>query len=54
MCYSAQVETQYRRYVRETGAEMDLEQFEEVFGMLITLPSLRIPRMVPETDGNGV
>lgn len=46
MCYSAQVETQYRRYVRETGAEMDLEQFEEVFGMRITLPSLRIPRAV--------
>jgi len=46
MCYSAQVETQYRRYVRETGAEMDLEQFEQVFGMRAALPSLRIPRSV--------
>src|SRR5262245_58737412 len=44
MCYSAQVETQYRRYVREAGAEMDLEQFEEVFGMRMAQPSLRIPR----------
>jgi len=46
MCYSALVEDQYSRYLRETGAEMDLEQFEEVFGMRAADPSLRILRSV--------
>jgi putative SOS response-associated peptidase YedK len=46
MCYSAQVEASYQRYVRETGAELDFEQFEEIFGMRINIPQLRIPRAV--------
>jgi len=46
MCYSAQVEASYQRYVRETGAEIDLDQFEEIFGMRIEVPQLRIPRAV--------
>jgi len=46
MCYSAQVEAQYRNYVRDTGAEMDLEQFEMIYGMRMQLPHLRIPRAV--------
>jgi putative SOS response-associated peptidase YedK len=32
MCYSTMLESSYARYVRETGAEMDLPQFEEIFG----------------------
>lgn len=57
MCYSAQVESQYRRYVRETGADLDLEQFEEIFGWQMTDPSIRIPRALdrwfdaPRSDG---
>ncbi len=46
MCYSAQVEASYQRYVRETGAELDFDQFEEIFGMRINTPQLRIPRAV--------
>lgn len=56
MCYSSMVESQYHRYVRETGAEMDIQQFEEIFGWRCSLPSLRILRAVerwfddPATD----
>jgi putative SOS response-associated peptidase YedK len=32
MCYSAMLESRYASYVRETGAEMDVQQFEEIFG----------------------
>jgi putative SOS response-associated peptidase YedK len=46
MCYSAQVEAQFSRYVRETGAQMDFEQFEEIFGLRMEQPALRIPRAV--------
>lgn len=46
MCYSAQLEFDFGSYVRETGAEMDLAQFEEIFGQRAALPSLRIPRAV--------
>lgn len=46
MCYSAQLSFDFGDYVRETGAEMDLEQFEEIFGQRAKLPSLRIPRAV--------
>jgi len=33
-------------YVRETGAEMDMEQFKEIFGVRMSGPSIRIPRAV--------
>lgn len=35
MCYSAQVEASFAAYRRMTGAEMDLEQFEEIFGQRV-------------------
>lgn len=31
MCYSAMIKEEYAQYVRATGAEMDLEQFMEIF-----------------------
>jgi putative SOS response-associated peptidase YedK len=43
-------------YVRATGAEMDMEQFKEIFGVRASDPSIRIPRAVerwfdaPRTD----
>lgn len=46
MCYSAQVEAAYREYVKMTGAELDLEQFEEIYGFRISDPSIRIPRAI--------
>lgn len=46
MCYSAMVESRFRSYVRETGAELDVEQFEDIFGMRSTDPGVRIPRAI--------
>ena len=45
MCYSAMLESRYAAYLRETGAEMDLQQFEEIFGWRET-EGLRILRAV--------
>jgi putative SOS response-associated peptidase YedK len=44
MCYSALVEADYRNYLRLTGAEMDLDQFLEIFSARVEDRSIRIPR----------
>jgi putative SOS response-associated peptidase YedK len=46
MCYSAQIQAAYLRYLRETGAEMDIDQFVEIFGARVSDSSVRIPRAV--------
>jgi putative SOS response-associated peptidase YedK len=46
MCYSTMLESSYARYVRETGAEIDLQQFGEIFGWREVQPLLRITRCV--------
>jgi putative SOS response-associated peptidase YedK len=46
MCYSAQLQAAYARYLRETGAEMDMDQFVEIFGARVSDSSIRIPRAV--------
>ncbi len=46
MCYSAQLQAAYARYLRETGAEMDMDQFVEIFGARVADSSIRIPRAV--------
>jgi putative SOS response-associated peptidase YedK len=46
MCYSAQIQAAYNRYLRETGAEMDIDQFVEIFGARVSDTSIRIPRAV--------
>jgi putative SOS response-associated peptidase YedK len=57
MCYSAQIQAAYMKYLRETGAEMDIDQFVEIFGARVSDTSIRIPRAVerwfdePKTDG---
>ncbi len=57
MCYSAQLQAAYARYLRETGAEMDMDQFVEIFGARLSDSSIRIPRAVerwfdePKNDG---
>jgi len=56
MCYSAQIQAAYLKYLRETGAEMDVDQFVEIFGARVSDSSIRIPRAVerwfdePKTD----
>jgi hypothetical protein len=44
MCYSAQLQAAYLKYLRETGAQMDLDQFVEIFGARVSDSSIRIPR----------
>jgi len=57
MCYSAQIQAAYLKYLRETGAEMDIDQFVEIFGARVSDSSIRIPRAVerwfdePKSDG---
>ncbi len=46
MCYSAQIQQAYLTYQKRTGAEMDLDQFLEIFGARVSDSSIRIPRAV--------
>jgi putative SOS response-associated peptidase YedK len=46
MCYSAQLQAAYMAYLKRTGAEMDIDQFVEIFGARMTDTSIRIPRSV--------
>ena len=46
MCYSAQVEAAYAAYRKLTGAEIDVRQFEEIFGLRSEDASVKIPRIV--------
>lgn len=46
MCYSAQLQAAYMRYLRETGAEMDIDQFVEIFGARVSDSGIRIPRAI--------
>ena len=46
MCYSAQVEASFAAYRRMTGAELDLEQFEEIFGQRLRDAAVKIPRAI--------
>ena len=46
MCYSAQIEESYAKYLRMTGAEMDIQQFMDIFGMRARDASIRIPRAI--------
>lgn len=46
MCYSAMVETSLRAYRRMTGAEIDLPQFLEIFGLRAAGVKVTIPRAV--------
>jgi len=56
MCYSAQIQQAYLTYLKRTGAEMDIDQFVEIFGARVSDSSIRIPRSVerwfdaPRTD----
>lgn len=46
MCYSAMVDKAYNSYLRMTGAQMDLQQFAEIYGMRAVDPGIRIPRAI--------
>lgn len=44
MCYSALVWTDYKRYVREFGAEVDIKEFVRLYTQRAEQPKLKIPR----------
>ena len=46
MCYSAQIQSAYMLYLKRTGAEMDIDQFVEIFGARVSDSSIRIPRAI--------
>jgi putative SOS response-associated peptidase YedK len=46
MCYSAMIENEMSSYIRATGAQIDIEQFLEIFGQRVHNASIKIPRAV--------
>jgi putative SOS response-associated peptidase YedK len=46
MCYSGQLEANFRNYLRLTGAQMDIEQFKEIYGWRPDGRGASIPRAV--------
>jgi putative SOS response-associated peptidase YedK len=46
MCYSAQIQAAFSEYRKKTGAEIDIDQFMEIFGARVSDSSIRIPRAV--------
>src|SRR5690348_672688 len=46
MCYSAQVEASFAAYRKMTGAQIDIAQFEEIYGLRLADPSIKIARSV--------
>lgn len=44
MCYSAQIWADYRRYVRDFGAELSIKEFYELFWRRKTDPKLKLPK----------
>lgn len=46
MCYSAMIESELSSYIRATGAQIDIEQFLEIFGQRVRNASIKIPRAV--------
>jgi putative SOS response-associated peptidase YedK len=57
MCYSAMVSQQYAKYIRATGAEMDLQQFLDIFWNVAQGAKLNVPRAVErwfDTPSNAV
>ena len=44
MCYSARIEADYRKYVREFGAEISLEDFTEIFWRRRGDSKIKIPK----------
>jgi putative SOS response-associated peptidase YedK len=46
MCYSAMLKEEYAQYIRATGAEMDLEQFVDIFWNVAQGARITIPRAV--------
>jgi hypothetical protein len=46
MCYSAMIKAEYARYLRATGARMDIHQFMEIFGWEVGGKRSEVPRAV--------
>lgn len=46
MCYSAMIKEELRSYIRATGAEIDLEQFQEIFWNVAQGAKIAVPRAV--------
>lgn len=56
MCYSAQIQADYRKYVKTFGAHMDIEEFARLYFERAEGSKVKIPKAVddafrdPQTD----
>ncbi|MBN3776176.1 hypothetical protein G3O06_01175 [Burkholderia sp. Ac-20345] len=48
MCYSAQIEADYRKYVREFGADMDIDEFTRLFFERVQGSKALVPKGVED------
>jgi putative SOS response-associated peptidase YedK len=46
MCYSAQIKSDYLRFVRQTGATIDLREFFRIFWQRSADPKVKVPKAV--------
>ena len=44
MCYSARILADYRRYLRDYGAEMSIKEFVDLFWKRANDPRVRLPK----------
>ncbi len=51
MCYSAQVQADYKKYVVMLGAMMSMRDFYEIFYRRVLDPKLNIPKAVEARFG---
>jgi hypothetical protein len=57
MCYSAQIEADYRKYVKMFGAQMDVREFARLYWERAEGNKAKIPKAMddafraPQTDG---
>ena len=52
MCYSAQVWADYRLYVRQYGAELDIKEFYELFWRRGSDSKIKIPKAIVGAGAN--
>jgi putative SOS response-associated peptidase YedK len=53
MCYSAQIQADYRRFVREFGARIDIQEFVRLFWSRRSDPRIKIPKAMEDAFGSA-
>lgn len=53
MCYSAQIEADYRKYLKTFGAHMDFKEFALLFGARAEGSKLKVPKALEDAFASG-